>query len=65
MRWGFHVIPVIMRLAMDYAVNEFNEPALVWSVIPLVGKHSDIEEAEQHDGVGVQCDCYCHFAIIH
>ena len=51
-RWGFHMIPVSMRLAMDYAASELNEPALVWPAIPLVGKHGDIEEAEQHDGVG-------------
>ena len=51
-RWGFHMIPVNMRLVMDYTANELNEPALVWPAIPLVGKHCEIEEAEQHDGVG-------------
>ena len=43
-----------MCLAMDYAANKLNEPALGWPAIPLVGKHVEIEEAEQHDGVGRQ-----------
>ena len=38
MRWGFHVIPANMRLAMDYAASELNEPALVWLEIPLARK---------------------------
>jgi len=52
MRWGFHMIPVEMRLAMDYASNEINEPTLVWPSIPLVGKHGEVEDAEEHDEVG-------------
>ena len=43
------MIPVNMRLTMDYAASELNEPALVWRAIPLVGNQGDIEEAEQHD----------------
>ena len=46
------MIPVSMCLVMDYAASELNEPAPVWHTFPLVGKHGDIEEAEQHDGVG-------------
>ena len=42
------MIPVNMRLAMEYSANEVNEPAVVWPAIPLVGKHGKIEEAKQH-----------------
>ena len=52
MRWGFHMIPVEMRLAMDYASNEINEPTLVWPSIPFVGNHGEVEDAEEHDEVG-------------
>ena len=46
------MVPVNVRLAMEYAASELDELALVWPEISLVEKHSKIEETEQHDGVG-------------
>ena len=54
------MISVNMRLAIDYAASELNDPTLVWPAIPLVGKQGDIEERRLNSTMelGVQCDCY-------
>ena len=66
MHWGFHMIPVDMRLTLEYAADELNESALVWSPIPLIRKHGKVKLRRLNSTIksGIQCDCYFHFVSI-